>query len=84
MIKIFVFVLTALTPFFFLGIVQKTKALWAGRKGASVFQPYYDCTKLLLKGEVISKTTSFVFTIAPSVNIAAVLFAMLFIPIPMI
>ena len=84
MIKIFVFVLTALSPFFFLGIVQKTKALWAGRKGASVFQPYYDCTKLLLKGEVISKTTSFVFIIAPSVNIAAMLFAMLFIPIPMI
>jgi formate hydrogenlyase subunit 4 len=84
MIKIFVFVLTALSPFFFLGIVNKTKALWAGRKGASVFQPYYDFSKLLRKGVVISKTTSFVFKIAPSVNVAAALFAMLFIPIPFI
>jgi formate hydrogenlyase subunit 4 len=64
--------------------VNKTKALWAGRKGASIFQPYYDFSKLLRKGAVISKTTSFVFTIAPSVNIAAVLFAMLFVPIPFI
>ncbi len=84
MIKAFVFVAAALSPFFFIGIVNKTKALWAGRKGASVFQPYYDFSKLLYKGEVISKTTSFVFKIAPSINIAAVLFAMLFIPIPFI
>jgi formate hydrogenlyase subunit 4 len=84
MIKIFVFMLAALSPFFFLGIVNKTKAQWAGRKGASVFQPYYDFSKLLRKGVVISKTTSFVFKIAPSVNVAAALFAMLFIPIPFI
>jgi formate hydrogenlyase subunit 4 len=84
MIKAFVFVVTALSPFFFIGIVNKTKALWAGRKGASVFQPYYDFSKLLYKGEVISKTTSFVFKIAPPINIAVSLFAMLFIPIPFI
>jgi len=84
MIKIFVFVLTAFSPFFFLGIVAKTKALWAGRIGASVFQPYYDFSKLLRKGEVISKRSSFVLKIAPSVNVAAVLFAMIFVPIPFI
>ncbi len=84
MIKVLVFVAATLSPFFFIGIINKTKALWAGRKGASVFQPYYDFSKLLYKGEVISKTTSFVFEIAPSINIAAVLFAMLFIPIPFI
>jgi formate hydrogenlyase subunit 4 len=83
-IKTFAFVLVVLSPFFFIGIVNKTKALWAGREGASVFQPYYDFSKLLRKGEVISKTTSFVFKIAPSVNIAAVLLAMLFVPIPFI
>jgi formate hydrogenlyase subunit 4 len=82
--KTFVFLLAACLPFFFIGIINKTKALWAGRKGASVFQPYYDFFKLLRKGEVISKTTSFVFRLAPSVNIAAALFAMLFIPIPFI
>jgi formate hydrogenlyase subunit 4 len=84
MIKAFVFAVVALSPLFFIGIVNKTKALWAGRKGAPVFQPYYDFSKLLYKGEVISKTTSFVFKLAPSINIAAALFAMLFVPIPVI
>ena len=82
--KVFVFAIACVLPFLFIGIINKTKARWAGRKGASVFQPYYDFLKLLRKGEVISKTTSFVFRIAPSLNIAAALFAMLFIPIPFI
>ena len=80
--KAFAFTLIALVPFFFIGIINKTKALWAGRKGASVFQPYYDFSKLLRKGEVISKTTSFAFKLAPAVNIAAMLFALLIVPIP--
>ena len=82
--KILVFAIVCILPFFFIGIINRTKARWAGRKGASVFQPYYDFSKLLRKGEVISKTTSCVFRIAPSVNIAAALFAILFIPIPFI
>ena len=84
MTKIFVFAIACVLPFFFIGIINRTKARWAGRKGASVFQSYYDFVKLLRKGEVLSKTTSFIFRIAPSVNIAAALFAMLFIPIPFI
>lgn len=84
MIKFAVFFLAALSPFLLTGIINKTKALWAGRKGASVFQPYYDCFKLLRKGEVISKTTSFVFLAAPSINIAAVLFALMLLPMPVI
>ena len=69
-------------PFLFLGIINRIKALWAGRKGAPFLQPLYDFIRLLKKGEVISKTTSFVFQIAPSFNIAAVIFAFLLIPIP--
>ena len=84
MTKIIVFVIACFLPLFFIGIINKTKARWAGRKGASVVQPYYDFLKLLRKGEVVSNTTSFVFWIAPSVNVAAALFAMLFIPIPFI
>ena len=83
-VKAFVYIIASLSPFFFIGIINKTKALWAGRKGASVFQPYFDFVKLLRKGEVISKTTSVVFTVAPSISAASVLFAMLFIPFPCI
>lgn len=68
-------------PFLFIGIINKTKAFWAGRKGASIFQPFYDFIKLLKKGEVISTTTSFIFAIAPSLTFASVFFAGLLVPI---
>lgn len=82
MIKIIFIALLIVSPFFFIGLLNKVKALWAGRKGASLLQPYYDFSKLLKKGAVISKTTSPVFKLSPSINVAAVLFALLMIPIP--
>lgn len=69
------------TPFIFIGLINKTKAFWAGRKGAPIFQPYYDFVRLLKKGEVISTTSSFIFTIAPSLTLASVVFAGLLVPI---
>lgn len=84
MIKIISTAFIIISPLFFMGLVNKVKAIWAGRKGPSIFQPYYDFFKLLRKGQVISSTTSFVFKITPSINIASVLFAMLFIPVPFI
>jgi formate hydrogenlyase subunit 4 len=68
-------------PFIFIGLINKTKAFWAGRKGASVFQPFYDFVKLLKKGQVISTTTSQIFAISPSLLLACVIFAGLLIPI---
>ncbi len=82
MIKIITLITVLISPFFFIGIINKTKAVWAGRKGASIFQPYYDFYKLLKKGVVISRTTSLIFRITPSVNIASVIFAILVIPLP--
>lgn len=82
MIKIIFIALLFVSPFFFLGLLNKVKAIWGGRKGSSLFQPYYDFFKLLKKGEVVSKTTSFAFKFSPSINVAAVLLALLIIPIP--
>ena len=80
--EIFLNIIVLLTaPFLFIGIINKTKAFWAGRQGASIFQPFYDFTKLLKKGEVISKTTSFIFNIAPSLTLASAVFAGLLVPI---
>ena len=79
------YILTVLSilffPLFFLGIINRIKARWAGRKGPSVFQPFYDVARLFRKGEVISETTSIVFTIAPSVSFAAVVCAAMLIPV---
>ncbi len=68
-------------PLFFLGIINKTKAVIGGRKGASVFQPFYDFMKLMRKGEVISNTTSFIFSLAPIMILSSLLFAYIFIPV---
>lgn len=68
-------------PFLIIGVIKKTKAFWAGRKGASIFQPLLDFIKLLKKGAVISKTTSWVFKFAPTVSFVSVLFAALLIPL---
>jgi formate hydrogenlyase subunit 4 len=82
MLKVLILILILISPLFFLGLINKIKALWAGKKGAPLLQLYYDFFKLLRKGEVISKTTSFIFQIAPSINIAAVIFTMAIIPVP--
>ena len=68
-------------PFLMIGIIKKTKAFWGGRKGVSIFQPFYDFIRLMKKDEVYSETTSFVFKLAPIINLSAILFASLFIPI---
>jgi len=82
MLEIFLnIIILLITPFLFTGVINKTKALWAGRKGASIFQPFYDFIKLLKKGEVISTTTSFIFNITPSLTLASVIFAGLLVPI---
>lgn len=68
-------------PFLMIGIIRKTKAFWGGRKGASAFQPLFDFIKLVKKDFVISKTTSFVFSVTPLVFLACTIFAALFVPL---
>jgi formate hydrogenlyase subunit 4 len=68
-------------PFIMLGIIKKTKAFWAGRKGVSLLQPLYDFIRLLKKEPIYSETTSFIFKVAPIISFATVIFASLFVPI---
>ena len=68
-------------PFLTIGVIKKTKAFWAGRKGASVLQPLWDFIRLMKKGAVYSKTTSWVFKLAPAFSLATVIFASLFVPL---
>jgi len=69
----------ALSPLL-LGIVNRTKAFFAGRKGAPLLQLYFDIAKLLKKGAVYSKTTTWLFTAGPVVGISAVLSALVLMP----
>ncbi len=67
-------------PFLMIGVIKKTKAFWAGRKGVSIWQPLWDFLRLMKKCSVISETTSWVFKFAPVVGLATVLFVSLFVP----
>ncbi len=63
------------------GIIVKTKALFAGRVGAPVLQPYFDLLKLLRKEMVLSRTTSWVFLAGPMVTLLATWAASLLVPL---
>lgn len=63
------------------GVINKTKALFAGRNGPPLLQTYYDIFKLLRKGAALSETTSWIFTAAPVVTLLAALAAGLLMPL---
>jgi formate hydrogenlyase subunit 4 len=62
------------------GIVNRTKAVIAGRHGQPLLQAYHDIGKLLGKGAVYSRVTSVLFTAGPLVSLAAVAGACAFLP----
>ncbi len=63
-----------------LGVINRVKAAFAGRRGQPVLQPYYDLVKLLQKGAVYSRTTTWVFRAGPVVTLAALLAALALVP----
>lgn len=67
-------------PFLFVGIIRRVKSLWGGRKGPPLLQPFFDFSRLLKKSEVICRTVSPVFLIAPSASLAATVCAALVTP----
>jgi len=73
--------LTLLFPPLLLGVINRTKAFFAGRTGAPLLQPYYDMIRLWRKGSVFSRTTTWVFQAGPLVTLAATLAAALLMPL---
>ena len=72
--------IVCLSPLF-IGILKKMKSTLRGYKGSSILQPYYDLSKLLKKGMVISNRSSFITTIGPLVILAAAVTTTFFIPV---
>lgn len=78
--KIAQFVLILMVSPFLFGVINRTKAFFAGRKGAPLFQLYYDIVKLLHKSAVYSKSTTWIFIAGPMVSLSAIIVASLIIP----
>ena len=66
---------------FLLGVINKTKAFVAGRKGPPLLQVYFDLVKLLRKGFVVSSTTTWVFLAGPVLSVVAPFVAALLLPL---
>jgi formate hydrogenlyase subunit 4 len=70
-----------LAPLPMLGIISVVKARFAGRQGPPILQPLWDVWKLLGKGAVYSRTTSWVFVAGPILSLATALCAGLLVPL---
>lgn len=80
MIKTANYIFLLLVPFLFTGMVNRTKAFWAGRIGPPLFQPLFDFLKLFRKAPIFATTTSMITQLSVPLALASVLTAALFIP----
>ena len=63
-----------------LGVINRTKAFFAGRSGQPLLQLYFDLHKLLQKGTVYSTTASWVVKAGPMVGLACAATALMLVP----
>jgi len=64
-----------------LGIINRTKAAVAGRRGPPLLQPYSDVAKYLRRGVVYGDVTSWLFRLGPIVNLASLVTVLLILPL---
>jgi formate hydrogenlyase subunit 4 len=62
------------------GVIARTKAVIAGRRGQPLLQLYFDIWKLMQKGLVLSSTTTWIFRAGPVVGLAVPILAAMLIP----
>ena len=73
-------IIIALPPLL-LGVINRTKAFFGGRQGPPLVQPYFELWRLLRKGVVISRTTTWLFRFGPVVALVTTFVAALMIPL---
>jgi len=76
---LFILIAFTLAPLF-PGVVNQTKAFFAGRRGPGLLRLYFDLAKLLRKSCPRSSTSTWLFDLAPSIALAATILAMLIFP----
>ncbi|HEV2334719.1 MAG TPA: NADH-quinone oxidoreductase subunit H [Stellaceae bacterium] len=65
---------------FLVGLINRTKAIVAGRRGPPLLQPYRDVMKCLRRGAVYGAGTSWLFRLGPVVNLATLAAGLLLLP----
>ena len=80
LIEVLQLMIVALGAPLMVGSVGKLRARLQGRRGPSVFQPYRDLRKLLVKEAVISENTSWIFRVTPYLVASVMLLSSLIVP----
>lgn len=62
------------------GLINRTKAMFAGRSGPPFLQAYFDLHRLMRKGAVYSLATTPIFRLGPAVTLAGVIAALFLLP----
>jgi formate hydrogenlyase subunit 4 len=62
------------------GVINRTKAFFGGRRGQPFLQVYHDLFKLMGKGAVYSQTATWIFRFGPMLGLAVVLTALAIVP----
>ena len=65
-----------------IGVINRTKAFVAGRRGPPLMQPYRDIAKLLRRGAVYGEVTTPLVRLGPVLNLATLVMALLIVPFP--
>ncbi len=69
-----------LLPILVIGVINRTRAIWAGRRGPPLLQTWFDLRRLLRKQPVYSEVTTSVFRVGPLVVLASALASGAFVP----
>jgi formate hydrogenlyase subunit 4 len=80
LISVFNYLSALLLSPLLIGVINRVKAWFGGRKGPPLFQIYYDIVKLLRKGAVYGAPTSWVIRISAPVILGSALIALLTVP----
>lgn len=64
------------------GVINRTKAVVAGRRGPPLVQPYRDVWKLIRRGAVYGETTTPLVRLGPVLNVATLIAALAILPFP--
>jgi formate hydrogenlyase subunit 4 len=67
-------------PILLIGVVNRTKSWWVGRRGPGLLQSFWDLWRLVGKRAVVSNTASFLFRAGPYVVLVCSLFAASMVP----
>lgn len=68
-------------PTLVVGIINRTKAVWSGRRGQPILQLAYDLRRLLRKRPVYSDVTTLVFRLTPYVVLVTAMVSGLIVPL---